>query len=150
MLDRWFTLFSITLLWFFVSAKPTKLSPSDNIHTFDHFSTYMFKLINDLQLIFYNFTNTSFLTVHQWFKQLCKNCNDHILVRKLTSATPPLLCILFWWIVFYTKNVHAWKWKITPARRPSVAPRPESGPIDPFNAPSLSHPIGRWGPSALP
>ena len=33
---------------------------------------------------------------------------------------------------------------------PLVAPRPESGPIEPFNAPNLSHPIGRWGPSALP
>jgi len=47
----------------------------------------MFKLINDLQLIFDNFINILSITVHQWFKSLCKNRVDHLPAAHLN---PPL------------------------------------------------------------
>ena len=47
----------------------------------------MFKLINDLQLIFDNFINISFLAVHEQFKSLCKNRVNLLLTAHLN---PPL------------------------------------------------------------
>ena len=68
----------------------------------------MFKLINDLQLIFDNFIKISFLAVHQWFKSLCKNRIDHIPARTSIPTTPLLLCILCCWRMVYTITTPFW------------------------------------------